>query len=296
MLAGLRRALRRNRLALAAIESAPARLAARDIRAALAVDRPVRFLAFELGRRGRVATHRLRSSGLIVCVRHGTRDIVVFREIFGVHPWPNVYEPPAEVEEILRERPAPRIVDVGGNIGLFGLFALGRWPGSTVESFEPDPTNLPLLQRAIAANRLESRWSVRAAAVSNATGRSDFVSGLNAESQLTGMGDPAARVADARPLSEGERISVPVVDLFTALTDRVSLLKIDIEGAEWAILQDPRLARLQADAIVLEWHAMGSPDPDAHGAARRLLASAGYEQLRDVEAAGQTGVVWAWRP
>ena len=296
MLAGLRRSLRRNRLALAAVESAPARLAVRHIRASLAVDRPARFLAFELLRRRGIATHRLRSSGLVVCLRHGTRDIVVFREIFGVNPWPNVYDPPAEVEATLRERPASRIVDLGGNIGLFGLFALGRWPGSTVESFEPDPTNLPLLLAAIEANRLQERWSVQAAAVSNASGRSEFVSGLNAESQLTGVGDPAARVADARPLSEGAEISVPLVDLFTAITDRVALLKIDIEGAEWAILQDPRLARLQADAIVLEWHAMGSPDPDAHGAARRLLAGAGYEHLRDVEAAGQTGVLWAWRP
>jgi FkbM family methyltransferase len=295
MLAGLRRSLRRNRLARSAIESRPARLAARHVRASLAVERPTRFLAFELLRRRGVAGHRLRASGLAVHLRHGTRDIVVFREIFGVNPWPNVYEPPPEVEAILRERPAPRIVDLGGNIGLFGLFALGRWPGSTVESFEPDPTNLPLLRRAIEANRLESRWSVHTAAVSDAGGRSDFVSGLNAESQLAGVGDPGARVADARPLSEGEQISVPVVDLFATITDPIALLKIDIEGAEWAILQDPRLVHLPADAIVLEWHAMGSPDADAHGAARRLLASAGYEHLRDVEAAGQTGVVWAWR-
>jgi FkbM family methyltransferase len=296
MLAGLRRALRRSPLTRAAVESAPARALARSVRASLAVERPARFLACELARRNGVTTHRLRSSGLTVGVRHGTRDITVFHEIFGVNPWPNVYEPPAEVEANVRRRPAPRIVDLGGNIGLFGLFALARWPGSTVKSFEPDPENLPLLLRAIQANGLESRWSVQPTAVSNASGRSAFVSGLNAESQLSGVGDPDARVADALPLSEGEEISVAVADLFDTLRDHVALLKIDIEGAEWPILQDPRLAHLDADAIVLEWHAMGSPDPDAHGEARRLLASAGYERMHDAEAAGPTGVLWAWRP
>jgi FkbM family methyltransferase len=295
MLAALRRALRRNSLTLAVVESAPARLAAQSVRASMAVERPGRFLACELLRRRGVTAHRLRSSGLIVGVRHGSRDVAVFREIFGVNPWPNVYEPPAAVEAILRGMPALRIVDLGGNIGLFGLFALNRWPGSTVESFEPDPSNLPLLRGAVAANGLESSWSVHPVAVSNTSGESGFVAGLHAESQLAGLGDPAARLPDARPLSEGEEISVPVVDLFSAVEGHVALLKVDIEGAEWAILQDPRLAHLDADAIVLEWHAMGSPDPDPRGAARRLLASAGYEHMEEVQTAPQAGVLWAWR-
>ena len=50
-----------------------------------------------------------------------------------------------------------------------------------------------------------------------------------------------------------------MVDVFATLEGHVALLKIDIEGAEWAILEDPRLAALDAEAIVLEWHAMGCP-------------------------------------
>ncbi len=296
MLAGLRRALRRNRLTLGAVESAPARLLARTARSATAVERPVRFFLAELARRGGSTSHRLRATGLTVNLRHGSRDVAIFLEIFGANPWPNVYEPPREVDGIVRRANTPRLVDLGANIGLFALFALGRWPDSSVESFEPDPSNLPLLRRALTLNRLESRWTVREVAVSNSAGELPFLAGLHAESQLAGVGDPAARAEDAVPLSQGKEIRVPVVDLFDALEGHVELMKVDIEGAEWAILQDPRLAELDADAIVLEWHAMGCPEPDPRAAARRLLAAAGFGLMHDTGAAGPTGMLWAWRP
>jgi hypothetical protein len=68
---------------------------------------------------------------------------------------------------------------------------------------------------------------------------------------------------------------VPVVDLLKTNHD-VELLKMDIEGAEWDILTDPRLSELKARAIVLEWHSIGCPEPDPHKAAARLLVEAGY--------------------
>jgi hypothetical protein len=87
---------------------------------------------------------------------------------------------------------------------------------------------------------------------------------------------------------------VPVVDLFEADHD-VELLKIDIEGAEWDILTDPRLSELKARAIVLEWHSMGCPEPDPHEAAVRVLTAAGYGAREDGDTPGATGMLWVWR-
>jgi FkbM family methyltransferase len=257
------------------------------------VSEPVRFTALQLAGPRRESTYRLRESGLTVHLRHRTRDLAIFKEIFGANAWPSVYEPPAAVEAIVTAAHEPRVLDVGANLGLFGVFAVGRW-GASVESFEPDPGNVPLLQRTIADNGLQSRWRLHEVAVSNRNGELPFVSGLFAESQLSGVGDPTARAEGAVSLSEGRTISVPVVDLFEADHD-VELLKIDIEGAEWAILADPRMSGLKARAIVLEWHAMGCPGPDPHATAVRLLTAAGYETHDDGETPGATGMLWAWR-
>jgi FkbM family methyltransferase len=296
VLGALRSALRRHPLTLAVIESGAVRDLARTTRSAMAVEQPLRFLARQLSGRPRLAAYRLRASGLTVHIRHGSRDVAVFREILGINSWPNVYDPPPEVEAIVAAAAAPRVVDLGANIGLFAAYALGRWPDCTVESFEPDPHNVPVLQRTIAANGTGSRWTAHRVAVSNAAGELPFVSGLHAESQLAGIGDPAARADDALPLAQGEVITVPVVDLFEAVQGRVELLKMDIEGAEWAILQDPRLAELDAGAIVLEWHAMGCPEPEPRAAALRMLARAGFKRTHEGEQPGQTGMLWAWRP
>ena len=76
------------------------------------------------------------------------------------------------------------------------------------------------------------------AAVSNRVGQMRFVTGRFSESR-------AAR-------DDESAIAVPTVDLFDQ--PPVDLLKMDIEGGEWPILEDARLPGLAARAIVMEWH------------------------------------------
>jgi len=278
------------------MHSAPrsrARRLRRTITAAKQVRAPLRFVTLELGSR-RLAAHRLRDSGLTVYLRHRTHDLDIFKEVFGTEFGPKGYEPPAPVAATLDSRPAPTALDLGGNIGLFGVYALGRWPAMTLRSFEPDPTNLPLLERAIDANDLGGRWTVDAVAVANRAGALPFLAGLFAESQLTSLTDPATRVPASTPLEDGERIMVRTIDLFEEDHD-VDLIKVDIEGAEWSILTDPRLPGLGADAIVLEWHRSGCPEPDPRAAASRLLRAAGYAHQQETQSLSHTGVVWGWR-
>lgn len=211
-------------------------------------------------------------------LRHRSRDVDLVDEIFGGL---RAYEPPDAIAAELR---GPlRILDLGGNIGLFGAFALRRWDVQEMTSFEPDPENAAILQATIDANRVTDRWSMRRAAVSNAAGVMSFLPGQLAESRRTG------------PNESG--IEVPTRDLFT-LDQRVDLVKIDIEGSEWSILTDRRLSDLQARVLVMEWHWRFSPVPDAHAAALTFLIDAGYEIHRDrVDLPlGHTGLIWASRP
>jgi FkbM family methyltransferase len=254
---------------------------------------PLRFLALELATR-RLAAHRLAGSGLTVYLRHRTRDIDIFKEVFGSEFGPNGYEPPAPVAGVLDAKPAPTALDLGANIGLFGLYALGRWPGMTLRSFEPDPTNLALLERVIASNDLRDRWTVADVAVANHNGATPFLAGLFAESQLASLADPATQPPSSASLEDGETVVVRTVDLFGEQHD-VDLIKMDIEGAEWSILADPRLPSLNAEVIVLEWHKSGCPEPDPRAAATRLLRTAGYVNQQETQTLSHTGVVWGWR-
>jgi FkbM family methyltransferase len=233
------------------------------------------FLVGEL----RGGTRRYRTaSGATVVLRHGSRDVDLVEEIFGaVH----AYEPPDAIAAQLR---GPlRILDLGGNIGLFGAFALGRWDVQQMTSFEPDPENAAILRATIDANHVTDRWSMHRAAVSNAAGMMSFLPGHLAESRRTGPNEPG--------------IDVPALDVFS-LDHRVDLLKIDIEGSEWSILTDPRLSDLRPRVLVMEWHWRFAPVPDAHAAALAFLIDAGYEIHGDRvdPPRGNTGLIWASRP
>jgi FkbM family methyltransferase len=256
-----------------------------------------RFLACER-RVGAVGGYALRGTGLTVHVRHGSRDVEIFNEIFGRGH--GSYEPPPAVGAALAalERPL-RIGDLGGNIGLFGVYAFGRWPMAALRSYEPDPANAALLRATIAANGVTERWELAQVAVSNAHTTATFETGMLSESRLAAAGQAGAgTIADAGIIKGAGTIEVAVVDLFAQ--PPVDLLKIDIEGAEWAILSDARLASYPARAIVLEWHSRMCPAREPRQAARALLEGAGYEAI-DVdreEISGDTrvnGLMWGLR-
>ena len=279
----VRSTIRRSPGLRAAVGSRPVQWTLQTVRGASVVRPASGFVANQL-RPSQVRTYRLHKSGLSVSMRHRSRDVAILNEIFGGTGGINCYAPPSQVTALLDRANPPRILDLGANIGLFGLYVLGRWPSARITAFEPDPDNATLLQRTVAANQLEGCWRVHRSACSNRRGTVAFAAGLLSEARIAEPGDIGT-------------IEVPVVDIFSE-DHNVDVLKIDIEGSEWAILTDPRLPDLKARSIVLEWHARGCPERDPHAAVVRLLRTAGYANTLDVGerlAHHSNGVVWAWR-
>jgi len=297
----LRKAINRSELLHRAVKSRSGQHLVQTARGASVVREKVRFTIGQLGP-PRVAGYRLRNSGLRVFVRHenllsssrpaSTGDVHILNEIFGGTGGQYAYEPPPALAAAFAAEPPRKVMDLGGNIGLFGADILGRWPAAAIQSYEPDPANLRLLTRVVEANRLEQRWSVSAAAAANDAGEMTFVTGLLAESHLATAADPRGPQTPAS--DDVNTITVGTVDLFEQDHD-VDLLKMDIEGGEWSILTDPRLPSLKADVLVLEWHVLGCPEPDARAAVARLLRAAGYTEQEEVEVGTYNGVLWAWR-
>jgi hypothetical protein len=91
-------------------------------------------------------------------------------------------------------------------------------------------------------------------------------------------------------------VAIPIVDLFPYLQE-VDFVKMDIEGSEWPILSDPRLAALSNIVMVVEYHSYACPYPHPGEAVSQLFASAGFtsREIESPEQPEETGIVWAWK-
>jgi FkbM family methyltransferase len=239
-----------------------------SLRATLVRER-ARFVRNELRLRPVTATYRLRESGVAVTLRHHTGDVMVLDEIFSQRE----YELPDGI--VLAD--GLTAIDLGANIGLFGAWLLGICPRARIVGYEPDPDNAALHRLAIEANDLEDRWRLVEAFAGTHDGTTRFTAGLHAVSH------------------EGEGIEVPVVDVLPELLE-ADLVKIDIEGAEWPILADPRFGGLRAGTIVLEYHADRCPGPDPARSAEQALSAAGFEVLHTASKPEfGAGIIWGYR-
>jgi|GEM_PF-656340 FkbM family methyltransferase len=307
----LRQAINRSDVLRRVVKSPPGQHLVQTMRGALLVNESLRFAANQLGP-ARTAGYQLRSSGVRIVIRHesvltarqassATADVEILNEIFGGTGGQYAYEPPSPLAAMLDTNPPQKVMDLGGNIGLFGAYVLSRWPDAALHSFEPDPANLHILTRVVAANERNGRWLVTDAAVATQPGEMTFVADLFAESHLAtdiaeerDASNPSDGEDSSTPGRDGHEITVRTVDIFDEDHD-VELMKMDIEGGEWSILTDPRAPNLKARVLVLEWHARGCPEPDAHEAALDLVRAAGYSHIEEVEIGTYNGVLWAWR-
>jgi FkbM family methyltransferase len=238
-----------------------------------------RFFFREVTRPAGMHTYRLRATGDRVVLRHSVQDGATMAEVFHRHD----YEPPPEVAAALGE---PRsILDLGANIGLFGLFAARRWPGSKIVAYEADPDNAVVHERAIAVNGLAERWSLVTAAAGASEREVELAAGRAMGSFVvqpgTNVGVPTIRV--------------PVRDVL-AEVQAADLVKVDIEGGEWEILHDPRFASEPPRALVLEYHPHLGPGGDPRQAVEQALRDAGLRMADIWHRDDGYGMLWAWRP
>jgi FkbM family methyltransferase len=171
--------------------------------------------------------------------------------------------------EFRADSAAPRILDCGGNVGLASLFFKHRCPAARITAYEADPALVKILRANLDANGAADVESVHAA-LWTANGRVTF----QADGSDSGMiGTLPGAVA-------GTAVDVPSLRLRDLIEGDpngcIDLLKLDVEGAEDAVLADcePVLARVRA--IVLDLHEFDPARRQAPRVLERWRATGSY--------------------
>jgi FkbM family methyltransferase len=181
---------------------------------------------------------------------------------------PEEYEPQAL--DALKETlgPGAVVLDVGANVGISAMM-MARWCGSEghIYAFEPSPTPKKLLAQHLQLNGLADRVTISDFALSDAEGTATFyASGISGKAALS----------DVNIGQDSEAVKVPVttIDAYCE-TNKIkpSLIKIDVEGFEFKVLNGARKTLKEArPRILVELHPMFWPalGIDTEWAARQL--------------------------
>jgi FkbM family methyltransferase len=135
---------------------------------------------------------------------------------------------------------SPYIIDCGANIGLSIIYLKEKYNDAHILAFEPDKKNYQLLQKNVTSFNLE-----------NVIIEEKAVWILDTELRFKNEGNMGSRI-DVN--SESDSTSVKAVRLKSLLHRKVDFLKIDIEGTEYAVLNDIKESLFTVENMFLEYH------------------------------------------
>jgi len=156
-----------------------------------------------------------------------------------------------EIYKFSTDDSAPYIIDGGANIGLSVLYFKQLYPNARILAFEPDPDIFAVLQRNCSNYELaEVQLIDRALWVENG-----FL-GFRKDGSLGGR-----LAADDKSLPD---VEVPTQRLRDLLHTRVTLLKLDIEGAETDVLEDCADLLVNVENLFVEYHSFADSPQSLH--------------------------------
>jgi FkbM family methyltransferase len=185
------------------------------------------------------------------------------------------------------------IIDCGANIGIASLYFLHQYPDCRILAFEPEPAAYRLLERNLRPYPNVETFEV---ALGKQESTLEFF-----EDSINKASHCASGFRD-RPANSSS-ITVDCVRLSRFLPRHVDLLKVDVEGMEWEILDDLESTGSldKVDRIAIEYHHHLPADQDRLGVflGRLEVAGFGYELAANhspgLEPRSQDVMIYAYR-
>lgn len=209
-----------------------------------------------LGTNGGTALVDLRTvDGLTITMRQNYGDATTLAEIFLKDCYVRDLTLP----------PNPVVIDIGGFIGDFALYAVKRLNACRVIVCEPSPRNWALLLKNITNNGYENRIVPVNKAV---TDGGNAMMNINAPDECQCM--VSEYIPSEQPLSPVTGTSLGQL-LREHAVESVDLLKIDCEGGEYVILEStPSDVLSRVRNIVFEYHDINGWSAKLDSVKRRL--------------------------
>ena len=143
------------------------------------------------------------------------------------------------------------VIDAGGNVGLFSLFVKQRFPDAKIIVIEPSEKLIPILKKNL------QRWNditFIEKALTEKVGSIIFY--INKRAEQTNSTDFNALLPFIDDENDVTEIEVATVDLASVIKDfelpKVDLLKLDIQGGEYNVLQSSVDSFSKINAILAE--------------------------------------------
>jgi FkbM family methyltransferase len=191
-------------------------------------------------------------------------------------------------------KPPARWIDLGAFAGFFSIWLLRnrkrlKMDDSPFEALliDADEKRRPYIEDLIRMNDLSDAFHFRRAAIGSGDGSCKFV-------HIPYMGSALASIVGCN----SDSVEVPILtaaEIVTAFHPPYDLLKVDIEGAEFELLQDYHQLLSHCEYLLLEWHSWHSGGGGL-GRLHELAADAGFIQLAELQPVrkvteGETGVI-----
>jgi FkbM family methyltransferase len=146
-----------------------------------------------------------------------------------------------ELYKINFDKASPLIIDCGAHIGVSVLYLKIKYPDAEIIAFEPDSINFDILSKNV-ANSNFNHISLRKEAVWIETTELNFISDGNMSSKI------------ATDTENGNQSLTNAVRLKDLLNRKVDFLKLDVEGAEYQIIEDIKEELNWVDYLFIEYH------------------------------------------
>lgn len=204
---------------------------------------------------------------------HRGIDGRTFEEIFVER----LYNLPEALGHMIPNGPIT-VLDLGGNVGYFGLWAQVTWRPERLIAFEPDPANAHRYRELKTTNSFD--WEIIEAYAATEDGNVRFTTG---------------RLTSGSKSIDGSGANVRSMDVLPYMAD-AHIIKMDIEGAEWGIVSDIRMRDLTEKLLVIEYHPFQCPDENPREVIIDILTGHGFNihELFFYSHLGM-GMLWAYK-
>ncbi|KJS35659.1 MAG: hypothetical protein VR70_15750 [Rhodospirillaceae bacterium BRH_c57] len=139
------------------------------------------------------------------------------------------------------------IIDAGANVGSASLFFASNYPEASIKAFEADPTIAAVLARNMATFAPSVQVHNQAL----------WIHDQGIHFKTSGDDSGCADEGGNGPLMPSRRLR----DVIAAVDGPVDLLKLDVEGAEFALIEDCRPVLAKVSRLIVEVHQLHANAP-----------------------------------